>query len=317
MPTLVFKIITICLFGHLIFSTASSNFQRWTCDEITPNLCSSIQVNKGFISVRGINVHYWRYFTNSSSTTRWPVITIHGGPSFPHDYLLPLRQLACHGHDVIFYDQAGCGESSLPPTAHLSNFPWLFDPSYYAEVELPALISTLRVSRYHLFGHSWGTIVAQQFAISSNVNRAGLRSLMLAGPLSDAQLYVHSQWDPLVGSVGTIPDFVQGRLRELEKNKKYDSEEYIAITQKLTAFFTCRTAPMPDCAAKSFRTTNDEIYVGVQGASEFTIGGVLKNFNSTSELPRINVPTLLSTGEFDTMRPPVVDVMLQQINPTR
>ena len=58
--------------------------------------------------VRGSSVHYWVYqpvgFLQSSSALL-PVITINGGPGFPHNYLLPLKHLACQGRQVVFYDQ--------------------------------------------------------------------------------------------------------------------------------------------------------------------------------------------------------------------
>ena len=51
----------------------------------------------------------------------------------------------------------------------------------------------------------------------------------------------------------------------------------------------------------------------MQGASEFVIGGVLTNFNTTGLLPNIRRPTLLTSGRFDTMRPPVLRTMLAGI----
>ena len=49
------------------------------------------------------------------------------------------------------------------------------------------------------------------------------------------------------------------------------------------------------------------------GASEFTFGGTLAHFNTTPDLPSIGVPVLLTSGQFDTMRPPVVEAMYRSI----
>ena len=55
-----------------------------------------------------------------------PLVALHGGPAWPHNYLLPLKHLVCHGiSEVIFYDQAGCGDSQLPQDEDLSDFPHL------------------------------------------------------------------------------------------------------------------------------------------------------------------------------------------------
>jgi proline iminopeptidase len=37
-----------------------------------------------------------------------PLVTLHGGPGMPHDYLAPLADLG-ESRRVVFYDQLGCG----------------------------------------------------------------------------------------------------------------------------------------------------------------------------------------------------------------
>lgn len=302
---------------------ASSSWEQWTCDQLTPNLCNDLQVEVGSLVIRSIPVKYWRYKRMGSSTvgdedttiSDQTIIALHGGPSWPHDYLLPLKQLACRGAEVIFYDQAGCGESSTfqnGETISVDDNPHLLDPAYYSEEELPALIDHWKLDKYHVLGHSWGTILAQLFTLNA-ANTNGLQSLILSGPLSDAQSYVAAQWEANEGNLGSLPPFVQGRIKELEKDGAYDSEEYKAIDNVLTTYFTLRTAPAPDCFTSSASGLNEQIYVGMQGASEFTISGVLGDFNVTGRLHEINVPVLLTHGQFDTMRPSIVKKMEQQI----
>ena len=75
------------------------------------------------------------------------------------------------------------------------------------------------------------------------------------------------------------------------------------------AAFTVRTYPAPECFKRAAALMNAEIYVGMQGASEFTIGGVLASWSVTAQLHRVRTPTLLTHGRFDTMRPPVLRAM--------
>jgi len=321
----------------------------WKCDDLTPDLCP-LDVVQGNVTIRGIEVVYWRYRRRSllhsdSSKPNFPIVMVHGGPGWPHNYLLPLKQQACHGRDVYFYDQAGCGASSLPQSHSISikdDYPWLLDPLYYATVELPALLYHLNITNFHLLGNSWGTILAQYYALDvyqkqKNINTNAIQkennkgstyyssptlsttkqilqpiltSLVLSGPLSDAQLYVKEQWNPKDGDLGNLPPYVQERIKLLESNENYGSKEYQAIDDVLTTFFTLRTAPAPDCFIESQKGVNKEIYVGMQGPSEFTIGGVLANFNVTDRLSELDrMPVLLTHGKYDTMRPKVVDVM--------
>ena len=56
--------------------------------------------------------------------------------------MLPLKLLALtEGHPVVFYDQAGCGESSRAQAANPGeNTPWLLTVEYYVE-ELRELVA--------------------------------------------------------------------------------------------------------------------------------------------------------------------------------
>jgi len=293
------------------------SFQGWTCDEIlAPDLCD-LTMQTDTVPVKGgIHVRYWKYSPGNQTEiqAKLPVIVVHGGPGFPHSYLLPLKKLACEGRDVFFYDQAGCGESLLSVDDSQSihkDYPWLLDPSYYALEELPILLGYLGVQKYHILGHSWGTMLAQIFALNSTSHlRDGLASMVLSGCISDIQLSIQQQWDPDSGTLGTLPPFVQERIKTLEKNKAYDSPEYKALDDVLTTYFTCRTAPLPSCYLESVSKINREIYVSMQGASEFTIAGVLSNFNTTGRLHELDdLPILLTSGQYDTIRPSAVEVM--------
>ena len=309
----------LCLHSIAMFALLLPNgvdsFQ-WTCDELTPSLCD-LSTTSGTFNIRGVDVKYWRFKRRKpllGGQFLAPLITLHGGPSWPSDYLLPLRQLACRGaSEVILYDQAGCGQSGLPKGSNItSDYPHLLTTEYYSEEELPALIEHLSLDRYHILGHSWGTILAQLFALNAK-NTSGLASLTLSGPLSDAQSYIEAQWDEKEGNLGSLPPFVQQRIKRLEKKHQYDTPEYEAIDEVLTTFFTLRTAPAPDCFTKSASGLNKEIYEGMQGASEFTMSGVLGSLNVTGRLHEIEVPVLLTHGRFDTMRPSIVKTMQGEI----
>lgn len=93
-----------------------------------------------------------------------------------------------------------------------------------------------------------------------------------------------------------------------------DPEYYLILDDVLTNFFTCRTIPLPQCFLDAAEGINQEIYVKVQGASEFDIGGVLEYFNATDRLHEIAVPVLLTAGEFDTMRPATVQNIARQLD---
>ena len=292
---------------------AATSWKGWTCDELTPTFCEVQMMDSGTISVRGnILVRYWIYkattIPTKSAAPLWPIVVVHGGPGFPHNYLLSLKQQACQGRSVIFYDQAGCGASALPINSSIDDdFPWLLDPAYYATQELPTMIGQLRLERYHIVAHSWGTMLSQLFALQ---RPAGLESMVLSGPLSDSRLWQDAMWDRDSGALGQLPPFIEARIKFLEENELYDSAEYKALAETLTAQSVCRTFPVPDCYRKSEQTMNREIYVRMQGPSEFRNGGVLADFNTTGQLSQLDaLPVLLTYGAFDTVSSIVVETM--------
>ncbi len=64
---------------------------------------------EGYIDVPGGRVWY-RSVGDGSGV---PLLCLHGGPGFPHDYLEELEGLTDRRR-VIFYDQLGCGRSDRP-----------------------------------------------------------------------------------------------------------------------------------------------------------------------------------------------------------
>jgi len=189
------------------------------------------------------------------------------------------------------------------------NAPWLFTYDYYLD-ELQAVADHFHFKKFHLFGQSWGTVIGQLYAIRHPMPDEPLASLTLSGALSDTHLYMKGQADC---RIPTLPPFIQQRVHSLTAQKQFDSAEYTAIDDTLSRFFVLRLQPMPDCLAASFANFNPEIYVKMQGPSEFEAGGILGDMNLTGKLGVIRVPTLVSHGLYDTMAQPCVEVIHKAI----
>jgi len=86
------------------------------------------------------------------------LIAIHGGPGMTSDYMLNLENLATENFAVVTYDQRGVGRSSSP-----QDDPVNYTLGKYAE-DLDAVREATGVDSVHLFGHSWGGIVALRYA---------------------------------------------------------------------------------------------------------------------------------------------------------
>jgi pimeloyl-ACP methyl ester carboxylesterase len=110
--------------------------------------------------IRGLTLKTFSYSSAKyDGPEKSPIIALHGGPAFTHNYILPLMLMCDYGHTVIFYDQCGCGESTIVKDP-VNDAPWLLTLDYYLE-ELRAVLALLHVTDYYLYGSSWGTIIGE------------------------------------------------------------------------------------------------------------------------------------------------------------
>lgn len=86
-----------------------------------------------------------------------PLLVLHGGPDFDHFYLLPEMDGLSSGVRLIYYDQRGRGRSSAGVAPE--------DVTIDSEVEdLDALRRHFGLEQIALMGHSWGGILAAEYA---------------------------------------------------------------------------------------------------------------------------------------------------------
>lgn len=116
---------------------------------------------------------YELYVEESGNPQGAPVVYLHGGPggaSHPNfrRYFDPAH------YRIILFDQRGCGKST--PLGHLeANTTW------YLLDDMEQLRETLGIDRWHLFGGSWGSMLALAYAerYREHVASLVLRSVFL------------------------------------------------------------------------------------------------------------------------------------------
>jgi proline iminopeptidase len=109
--------------------------------------------HEGYIEVPGGKV--WYQGVGGGDGT--PLLCLRGGPGFTHRYLERLADLADRRR-VIFYDQLGCGNSDRPDD------PGLWTVERFVE-ELALVREALGLENLHLFGSSWGGMLALQYVL--------------------------------------------------------------------------------------------------------------------------------------------------------
>src|SRR5262249_24893324 len=119
---------------------------------------NSNSVEEGYLSFRGYKIWY-RRTGQQHSAGKLPALCLHGGPGASHDYLEPLEELAGTGRQVILYDQLGGGDSDHPHDPSLWTVPLFVE-------ELGVVRSQLGLDRVHLYGQSWGGMLAMEYMLT-------------------------------------------------------------------------------------------------------------------------------------------------------
>jgi proline-specific peptidase len=237
----------------------------------------------------------WYRSVGGDDPGKLPLLCLHGGPGGSWDYLQPLEGLADTGRRVVFYDQLGCGNSDRPSD------PALWTVELYLE-EVDVVREALALDRIHLLGSSWGGMLAMEYALRSP---AGLASLILASSPAS-----RPQWITETARLRSeLPAEVQRTLDEHERAGTTDDPAYEHASMEFYRRHVCRADPWPDCVTDTFAKLNNEIYQTMQGPNEFVITGTLSDWDITGRLGEIEVPTLVTSGQYDECTPAIAETV--------
>lgn len=245
------------------------------------------KATEGFVDVPGGKVWYRKVGTGSGT----PLLVLHGGPGVPSYYLKPLAALG-DDRPVIFYDQLDAGHSGQGTDTSL----WTIDRFMK---ELQAVRDALGLTKVHLYGHSWGSMLAVDYLLTKP---RGVQSCILASPPISIARWQHDA-DSLVR---TLPDSVQEVIHRHETAGTTDSPEYQNAMMQFYFQFLARKQPWSADIDSSFAQMNPALYGYMNGPSEFTLTGTLRNYDRTAQLHEIAIPTLFIAGQYDEAVPSTV-----------
>lgn len=215
-----------------------------------------------------------------------PIVLLHGGPGSPSDYLAPLDALADE-RAVIRYDQIGCGRSE----AASDDSAWTID----AHVDhLARLLGELGVDRVHLYGHSWGGLLALAFHEAHPQIAA---SLVLASPLVDVARWVADADD----LVALLPEAHRAAIAAGQEHPGYEAAEAEFYRRHF-----CNIEPWPAPILESNARENVTAYNTMWGPNEFTQTGNLRGEDRSGTVAELAVPNLWLTGAEDEARPETI-----------
>ena len=233
-----------------------------------------------------------------------PLIVCHGGPGISSDYLETVGELACRDRACVRYDQIGCGRSDRRPDV---------DAEFWTvEVfrrELEDLIDHLGITDgYHLLGHSWGGMLALEFAARKP---AGLRSLIAMDTFAATATY-HRHVADLIRA---LPEDVRQLIERNQDTDPEDSPEYRDAVRHFYRVHACRRLPVPPELLRTLAGMAEDstVYRAMAGPTEFRMTGTLRDWDITDRLAEITVPVLLISGRYDEVAPPAVEELYRAL----
>jgi proline iminopeptidase len=125
---------------------------------------------EGYIPVRGAALYY------RETGRGQPIILLHGGPDFDHNYFLPDMDRLAGSFRLIYYDQRGRGQSAGNARPE--------DVTVESEIaDLEAVREHFGLESVAVLGHSWGGVLAMEYAIRYPA-RVSRLIVMNTGPAS-------------------------------------------------------------------------------------------------------------------------------------
>ncbi len=224
------------------------------------------------------------------------LLLLHGGPASTHEYFE-----VCDGYlpganiEYYYYDQLGSFHSDQPDEPDL----WEVD-RFVEEVEQVRQALQLGPENFFLLGHSWGGILAIEYALRYQEH---LRGLIISNMMSSIPAYNEYAETILMPK---MDQEAVAEIKAIEACGEIEDPRYMELLMEhhyVRHVLRLPADEWPDPVNRAFAHTNQKIYVSMQGPSELGASGKLASWDRSDDLFAITVPTLVISGNHDTMDP--------------
>jgi proline iminopeptidase len=246
----------------------------------------------------------WTKRVGNNPTAR--LLLLHGGPGATHEYFEAFDSyLPAAGIEYYYYDQLGSAYSDQPDADELWTIPRFVD-----EVEQVRKALDLDRDNFYLLGHSWGGVLAIEYALRYQDH---LKGLVISNMMASIPAY--NRYAETVLMPG-MDQAVLAEIKRFEADKDYENPHYMELLVEQHYIHHVLRMPVdqwPDPVNRAFARINKSIYIPLQGPSELGASGKLEHWDRTADLGRIAVPTLTIGAQYDTMDPEHLRWMAGQV----
>ncbi|NCF69405.1 MAG: proline iminopeptidase-family hydrolase [Chloroflexi bacterium] len=234
------------------------------------------------------------------------VLLLHGGPGATHEYLEAFDSyFPAAGIEYYYYDQLGSYYSDQPDE------PELVTIVHYVD-ELEQVRQALKLDRgnFYLYGHSWGGILAIEYALKYQQH---LKGLIISNMMASSPKYNQYAHEVLMPGIDPA---VLAEIQAYEAAEDYENPRYMELLVEhhyIYHVLRLPSAEWPDPVNRAFKHINADIYVPMQGPSELGASGKLLGWDRTADLVKIEAATLVIGAQHDTMDPDHMAWMAEQM----
>jgi len=238
---------------------------------------------------------------------RIKVLLLHGGPGATHEYFEMLDSyFPGEGIEYYYYDQLGSFYSEpVPDMSALLDIPRWVD-----EVEQVRKALGLGRDNFYLVGHSWGGILAMEYALAHGAELKGLVISNMMASIPEYNSYAKTVLMPAMDQAALA------EIQKLEATKDTQNPRYMELLMPhhyAQHILRRPAAEWPDPALRAFAHINNNVYVPMQGPSELGASGTLEKWDRFADLAKIAVPTLVIGAAHDTMDPKYMERMAKAL----
>jgi proline iminopeptidase len=235
-----------------------------------------------------------------------PVLLIPGGPGNSHTYFHPWFSELAKNFKVIYFDAYGRGKSDRAKSPD--------QYSFKGDVEdIEGLRKALDFDKWDIIGHSYGGMVAQQYALDypNSVNKLILMSTFYSGEMwqendNSCNYEIRNQYPEVWEKVMRLRD-------EGQSSSSKEAMKAYSFPAGLLYFYDASNAYKE---RKDSLIMNTDVYYQIAGKdADFLISGDIGPLDFRAQLKSLKMPILIMEGRFDRISIPRFSIKYKEYAP--
>lgn len=236
-----------------------------------------LTVEEGFKTINGTEIYYKKMGAGE------PIVMVHGGPVLEHGYMVPYFKPLADRYELVYFDQRLSGRSSADVDSSDVRLKRFVD-------DIEGIRQVFGFEKIHLMAHSWGGLLAMNYALRYPSN---LRSLILLNSMPASSDLWNREEQAMAQNISKEDST---KRQEILNSKLFRANPPEAIEQLLKLSFKQQFFDTSLAEDLDFYIPDDYM---VRSRLFGNIMTDIANYDLHEELSSMEVPTLLVYGDME------------------